>query len=158
MTGVVSALPYIVGAVSIILWSRHSDRHVERTHHTAIPILVAALGIGMSTLFGSPALKMVSLSVAGFGIFAGLPVFWTLPTVFLSGSAAAAGIAMINSIGNLAGFVGPFAMGWIKDASGSYTGGLLFLSAVCVIAAVVVILLGHDATLERIPPELEAEP
>ena len=158
MTGVVAALPYIVGAVSIILWSRHSDRHVERTHHTAIPIFVAALGIGMSTLFGSPALKMVSLSIAGFGIFAGLPVFWTLPTVFLSGSAAAAGIAMINSIGNLAGFVGPFAMGWIKDASGSYTGGLLFLSAVCVIAAVVVILLGHDATLERIPPELEAEP
>ena len=158
MTGVVSALPYIVGAVSIVLWSHHSDRHVERTYHTAIPILVAATGIGMSTVFDNPVMRMVAFCVAGFGIFAGLPVFWTLPTVFLSGSAAAAGIAMINAIGNLAGFAGPYAMGWIKDATGSYTGGLLALSAVCVIAAVVVILLGHDATLERLPPELEAEP
>ncbi len=153
LTGVVSALPYVVGSVSIVLWSRRSDRHVERTYHTAIPILVAAIGIGMSTLFDDPAMKMVALSVAGFGIFAGLPVFWTLPTVFLSGAAAAAGIAMINSIGNLAGFAGPYAMGWIKDATGSYTGGLLSLSMVCVISAIVVALLGHDASLERIPTE-----
>jgi ACS family tartrate transporter-like MFS transporter len=155
LTGVVSALPYVVGSVSIVLWSRRSDRRVERTYHTAIPILVAATGIGMSTVFDDPAMKMVALSVAGFGIFAGLPVFWTLPTVFLSGAAAAAGIAMINSIGNLAGFAGPYAMGWIKDATGSYTGGLLSLSMVCVISAVVVVLLGHDASLERIPPELD---
>ena len=155
LTGVVSALPYVVGSVSIVLWSRRSDRHVERTYHTAIPILVAAIGIGMSTVFDDPAMKMVALSVAGFGIFAGLPVFWTLPTVFLSGAAAAAGIAMINSIGNLAGFAGPYAMGWIKDATGSYTGGLLSLSMVCVISAIVVVLLGHDASLERIPPELD---
>jgi MFS transporter, ACS family, tartrate transporter len=155
LTGVVSALPYVVGSVSIVLWSRRSDRRVERTYHTAIPILVAATGIGMSTVFDDPAMKMVALSVAGFGIFAGLPVFWTLPTVFLSGAAAAAGIAMINSIGNLAGFAGPYAMGWIKDATGSYTGGLLSLSMVCVISAIVVVLLGHDASLERIPPELD---
>jgi ACS family tartrate transporter-like MFS transporter len=155
LTGVVSALPYVVGSVSIVLWSRRSDRHVERTYHTAIPILVAAIGIGMSTVFDDPAMKMVALSVAGFGIFAGLPVFWTLPTVFLSGAAAAAGIAMINSIGNLAGFAGPYAMGWIKDATGSYTGGLLSLSMVCVISAIVVVLLGHDASLERVPPELD---
>ena len=153
LTGVVSALPYVVGSVSIVLWSRRSDRHVERTYHTAIPILVAATGIGLSTVFDDPAMKMVALSVAGFGIFAGLPVFWTLPTVFLSGAAAAAGIAMINSIGNLAGFAGPYAMGWIKDATGSYTGGLLSLSMVCVISAIVVVLLGHDASLERIPSE-----
>jgi MFS transporter, ACS family, tartrate transporter len=155
LTGVVSALPYVVGSVSIVLWSRRSDRRVERTYHTAIPILVAATGIGMSTVFDDPAMKMVALSVAGFGIFAGLPVFWTLPTVFLSGAAAAAGIAMITSIGNLAGFAGPYAMGWIKDATGSYTGGLLSLSMVCVISAIVVVLLGHDASLERIPPELD---
>jgi ACS family tartrate transporter-like MFS transporter len=155
LTGVVSALPYVVGSVSIVLWSRRSDRRVERTYHTAIPILVAATGIGMSTVFDDPTMKMVALSVAGFGIFAGLPVFWTLPTVFLSGAAAAAGIAMINSIGNLAGFAGPYAMGWIKDATGSYTGGLLSLSMLCVISAIVVVLLGHDASLERLPPELD---
>jgi ACS family tartrate transporter-like MFS transporter len=71
---------------------------------------------------------MISLCVAGFGIFACLPAFWTLPTAFLSGAAAAAGIAVINSIGNLAGFAGPFAMGWIKDHTGSYNGGLLLLA------------------------------
>ena len=149
LTGFVSALPYVVGAFAIVLWSRHSDRHVERTYHTAIPMLVAALGIGLSTAFDDPAMKMAALSVAGFGIFGGLAVFWTLPTVFLSGPAAAAGIAMINAIGNLAGFFGPYATGWIKDATGSYTGGLLALSAVCLIAMVVVILLGHDVSLEH---------
>ena len=73
-------------------------------------------------------MKMVALSVAGFGIFGCLPVFWTFPTAFLSGAAAAGGIALINSIGNLAGFAGPYAMGRIKDVTGSYTGGLLSLA------------------------------
>jgi ACS family tartrate transporter-like MFS transporter len=148
-TGFVSALPYAVAVVSIVLWGRRSDRRLERTYHTAIPLFVAAAGIGASTLFDDPAMKMAALSVAGFGIFAGLPVFWTLPTAFLSGAAAAGGIAMINAIGNLAGFAGPYAMGWIKDATGSYTGGLLSLSAVCIMAMVVVILLGHDSSLEH---------
>ena len=74
-------------------------------------------------------MKMMALSIAGFGIFGCLPVFWTFPTAFLSGAAAAGGIALINSIGNLAGFAGPFAVGRIKDLTGSYTGGLLSLSA-----------------------------
>ena len=82
---------------------------------------------------------MIALSIAGFGIFACLPVFWTLPTAFLSGAAAAGGIAMINSIGNLAGFAGPYAMGWIRDATGSYTGGLLSLSAAGFVSAIIVI-------------------
>ena len=75
-------------------------------------------------------MKMMAFCVAGFGIFGSMPVFWTLPTAFLSGTAAAGGIAMINSIGNLAGFAGPYAMGWIKDSTGSYAGGLLSLAAV----------------------------
>ena len=96
-------------------------------------------------------LKMIAICVAGFGIFASLPVFWTLPTAFLSGASAAAGIAAINSIGNLAGFAGPFAMGWIKDQTGSYAGGLLLLSALGVMAIGIVLALGHDSTLERAP-------
>ena len=80
-----------------------------------------------------------------------LPVFWTLPTAVLSGSAAAAGIAVINSIGNLAGFFGPYAMGWIKDATGSFAGGLLLIAALAVLAMVVVLALGHDRALERVP-------
>ena len=150
-TGLVAALPYVVGLVSIVLWGRRSDRKVERRFHTAFPLCVAAAGIGISTALDDPTMKMVALSIAGFGIFGCLPVFWTLPTAFLSGPAAAGGIAIINSIGNLAGFAGPFAMGRIKDLTGSYTGGLLSLAAVGIIAAVIVVVIGHDHSLERAP-------
>ena len=98
---------------------------------------------------------MIALCVAGFGIFACLPVFWTMPTAFLSGAAAAAGIAVINSIGNLAGFAGPFAMGWIRDHTGSYTGGLLLLAGLGIIAVGTVLTLGHDDALERAPAVAE---
>lgn len=151
-TGLVSALPYVVGTFAIVWWGRRSDAKMERRFHTAFPIFVAAAGIAISTQLPDPVMKMVALSVAGFGIFGCLAVFWTLPTAFLSGSAAAAGIAAINSIGNLAGFAGPFAMGYIKDLTGSYNGGLLSLSVVALIAMVIVLLLRHDRSLEQLPP------
>jgi D-galactonate transporter len=149
LTTLVSATPYAVGLIGMVWWGRRSDRTVERRFHAAFPLFVAAAGIAVSTALNDPTLKMVSLCVAGFGIFACLPVFWTLPTAFLSGAAAAAGIAVINSIGNLAGFAGPFAMGWIKDHTGSYAGGLLLLAALGIIAMGIVLTLGHDKTLER---------
>ena len=91
------------------------------------------------------------LSMAGFGVFANLPVFWTLPAAFLSGASAAAGIAIINALGNLAGFVGPYAMGWIKDATGSFGGGLLLIAALALISCIAVMLLRHDRALEAAP-------
>jgi ACS family tartrate transporter-like MFS transporter len=147
LTTLVSAAPYAVGLVAMIWWGRRSDRVAERRFHAAFPLFVAAAGIAVSTVLDDPTLKMISLCVAGFGIFACLPVFWTLPTAFLSGAAAAAGIAVINSIGNLAGFAGPFAMGWIKDHTGSYTGGLLLLAGLGNIAMGIVLTLGHDKSL-----------
>lgn len=93
---------------------------------------------------------MTALSAAGFGIFASMPVFWTLPTVFLSGAAAAGGIALINSIGNHAGFAGPYVMGWTKDVTGSYTAGLLSLSAAGVIAIVIVLALKDEDSPEPV--------
>ena len=142
--GVVAALPYVVGLVSIVAWSRRSDRKMERRFHLAFPLFVASVGIAVSTLFDDPTLKMASLSVAGFGIFGALPVFWTFPAAFLSGAAAAGGIALINSIGNLAGFTGPFAVGRIKDLTGSYTGGLLTLSAAGLVAMIIVLVFPHQ--------------
>ena len=150
-TSLVSALPYVVGTFAIIWWGRRSDTKQERRLHTAFPIFIAASGIAISTLLPDPTMKMVALSIAGFGIFGCLSVFWTLPTAFLSGPAAAAGIAAINSIGNLAGFAGPYAMGFIKDATGSFNGGLLCLSAVGFIAMIIVLLLRHDQSLEHSP-------
>jgi nitrate/nitrite transporter NarK len=117
---------------------------------------VAGIFIGLSTVFDNPVPKMACLSIAGFGVFAVLPIFWTLPTAFLSGAAAAAGIAMINALGNLAGFIGPYAMGWIKDATGSFSGGLLFIAACGLVAMIIVILLPHEehvatAEMEHLP-------
>jgi len=151
MTTVVAAIPYAVGTIAMVWWGRRSDHVGERRWHVAIPLIIAAAGIAGSTVLDDPTLKMISFCVAGFGIFACLPVFWTLPTAFLSGAAAAAGIAVVNSIGNLAGFAGPFAMGWIKDHTGSYTGGLLLLAGLGIIAMGIVLSLRHDDALERVP-------
>ena len=149
--GLVAALPYVVGLVSIVLWGRRSDRMRERRFHLAFPLFVASAGIAISTALDDPTMKMAALSVAGFGIFGCLPVFWTFPAAFLSGAAAAGGIALINSIGNLAGFVGPYVMGRIKDATGSYTGGLLSLSAAGLIAMIVVLAFPRDHAIEHVP-------
>ena len=156
-TGLVTSLPYMVGAIGMILWGRRSDRKLERKWHVAIPLLVAAGGIAASTALDDPVLKMIALSIAGFGIFGCLPVIWTLPAAFLSGAAAAGGIAAVNSLGNLAGFFGPYAMGWIKDSTGSFAAGLLCLSGAGLIGVAAVLLLRHDSALENAPEPLVEE-
>ena len=151
MTGLVTAIPYVVGSIGMVWYSRRSDRKLERKGHAAVALAIAAAGLVAATLTEDPMLKMLAFSVSAFGVFAVLPVFWTLPTAFLSGPAAAAGIAIINSIGNLSGFVGPFAMGRIKDATGNFNGGLLLIAAFVVIAMVIVLVLHHDTSLEKAP-------
>jgi ACS family tartrate transporter-like MFS transporter len=111
-----------------------------------------AVGFVAAALLNDPYLKMISIAVAAFGIFSVLPVFWTLPTAFLSGTGAAAGIAAINSIGNLGGYFGPQIFGIIKDATHSDFGGLLFLAAFAVMAAALILALGHNPALERATP------
>ncbi len=150
-TGFVVALPYVIGTVGMVVWGRRSDRKKERKGHAAVALFIAAAGIGVSTLLDDPTLKMIAFTVAGFGIFASLPVIWTLPTAYLSGPAAAGGIAVVNSIGNLSGFFGPYAMGYIKDQTGSYAGGLWTLAAAGLIGMVIVLALRHDPRLEQAP-------
>ncbi|MGC1351191.1 MAG: MFS transporter [Xanthobacteraceae bacterium] len=150
-TGWVTAIPYAIGAIFMVWYGYHSDATGERKGHTAIGLLIAAAGIAASTLTGNPALTIIAFTIGACGVFGTLPVFWTLPTAVLSGTAAAAGIAAINSIGNLAGFAGPYAMGWIKDQTGSFTGGLLLIAALAIIAMAIVLALGHNPALERAP-------
>jgi ACS family tartrate transporter-like MFS transporter len=150
-TGLVSALPYVVGSVGMVWFAYRSDKQMERKGHVAVALALAAIGIGMSSLFDDPIMKMLLLSIGAFGVFAVLPVFWTLPTAFLSGASAAAGIAVINSVGNLAGFFGPFVMGALKDATGTYAAGLWVISACAVIGMGVVLALHHDRKLEEAP-------
>ena len=149
--GLITAVPYVVGTVSMVLWGRRSDRRMERKADVAIPLFVAAAGIAAAAVFDQPVLKMACLTIAAFGVFSCLPVFWTLPAAFLSGPAAAAGIAIINSLGNLSGFAGPYAMGWIKDTTGSFAGGLLLIAALALVGMVAVLLLRHDRALEHVP-------
>ena len=143
-TGFVTAIPYAVGAIGMVLWGMRSDRHAERKWHTIIPAGVAALGLALSATTDDPTMKMLALSIAGFGIFAVLSMFWTLPTAYLSGTAAAAGIAFMNSVGNLSGFLGPYMMGYMKDLTGEYTAGLYILAGCAAMAVAILLALGHD--------------
>ena len=117
LNGWISAIPYVVGFFGMMWWGLRSDLKGERTPH-----LVIALWRSPRSASASPAsstiryLKMLALSFGSFGVFASLPIFWTLPTAILGAGTAAAGIAAINSLGNLSGYFGPFVMGYIKDA------------------------------------------
>jgi len=150
------AIPYAVGAVGMVLWVRRSDRTGERKLHTAIPAFVACLGLALVPFASDPVVEVVLLCVAALGIFAMLPVFWTLPTAFLTGTAAAGGIALVNSIGNLSGYVGPQVIGLIKDKTGGYDGGIWFLAACAFVAGVIVLLLGHKPEFEKLPDRAAA--
>ncbi|MGI4801770.1 MAG: MFS transporter [Janthinobacterium lividum] len=147
----ISAVPFVIGVIATLVWGRLSDQTGNRKGLTATALLLIAVGIGAAAMIEDPLVKMICFCVASFGIFGTLAVFWTLPTSFLSGMAAAGGIAVINSIGNLAGFVGPYAMGAIKDATNSYQGGLIMLSVLALIAMLIVLMLRHDRHLEAVP-------
>jgi ACS family tartrate transporter-like MFS transporter len=150
-TGFVSAIPFAVAAAGMIWYGRRSDRRMERRSHCAIAFMICAIGLMATALLPSPTLRLIALCVAAFGAWSTLPVFWSMPTAFLSGAAAAAGVAYINSIANVAGFIGPFVMGWIRDATGSFDGGLLVIASVCIGSAIAVLCVTHDPELERTP-------
>ena len=154
-TGLLAALPYAAGAAAMVWWGMRSDQTGERKYHTAIAILVAAAGIGGSGLVDGSVAKVLLLTVGAMGTYACLPVFWTLPTAFLSGPAAAGGIAIINALGNLSGYFGPAATGYLKDRTGSYSAGFLLMAALALVAMAVVLVLSHDAQLERLPAPAE---
>jgi D-galactonate transporter len=143
--GLLTMIPYGLAAAAMVLTSRSSDRHGERRWHTAGAGLVGGLGLVLSGVFGGDVtLAMAALSLATMGILTTLPLFWTLPTSMLRGSAAAAGIALINSVGNLAGFVSPFMVGSIKDATGSATMGLYVLAGSLFLGGMLVLLATRE--------------
>jgi MFS family permease len=150
--GMVSALPYLCAFVAMIYWGYHSDLHGERTWHVAGAALVAAGGLAACVLIGvgHPVLTMIALCVAMMGQQALVPTFWSLPSAMLTGVALAGGLAMINAVGNLGGWAGPFVYGLIKDATGSADIGLLCLAVGPLVTAIAVILAGHDRRLERL--------
>ncbi|MDB5564654.1 MAG: D-galactonate transporter [Tardiphaga sp.] len=142
--GFLNALPGVVAVVAMVLWARHSDRSGERTWHVVGACLLASLGLVLAGFAGSVIAVLLALTLVNVGISSAKPPLWSMPTMFLSGSAAAAGIATINSIGNLGGFVGPAMIGWIKDLTGSFQGGLFFVAALLVLSAVLTLVLARS--------------
>jgi ACS family tartrate transporter-like MFS transporter len=147
-TGFVTAIPYLFGTIAMILWARHSDATRERVFHVGAPLLLTAAALGVSSYLTEPTTTMAVLTIAAVGIFCTFAVFWTLPTAWLSGTAAAGAIALINSIGNLAGFGGPYLIGWVKETTGSTSTGLLVLAVLPLIGGLLVFFGGHETKTE----------
>ena len=149
--GFVTAIPYAVAIVGMIVIPRYSDRTGERKAVVSISLAVAAAAFVASTVIG-PVAAIGALAIGLFFLLGVHGVFWTMPTALLSGAAAAAGIAAINSIGNIGGFVGPYLVGLVKDATGSTDGGLIALAALLAIGSVIALKVAHEKDLEA-PPE-----
>jgi ACS family tartrate transporter-like MFS transporter len=143
--GFLNMVPPTVSVVAMVLWARHSDRSGERSWHVVLACLAASAGLFLAGSSAGLFAVVMALTVVNIGISSAKPPLWSMPTLFLSGPAAAAGIATINSIGNLGGFVGPSMIGWIKDRTGSFAGGLYFVAALLVLSAAVTLLLARRA-------------
>jgi D-galactonate transporter len=145
--GFVSALPYLIGAIGMVVWGRLSDATGERKYHTAAAMAVACGSLALSTLVADSTYKMALISIAGFGMFAYLAPFWSIPSAFLRGPALAAGVAAINSIANIAGFAGPYIVGYIRNVTGSFEGGLLGVSALGGLAIILLLMMRVERTV-----------
>jgi MFS transporter, ACS family, tartrate transporter len=128
-TGLVTAIPYIIGTAGLLLWGWSSDRTQERRWHFIVASAVGCAGLTFAGWQGSTYAGLAGITIAVIGLYGSRTAFWPMPSLFLTGTAAAAGIAQINAIGNLGGYLGPFAVGWIKDATNSFEMGLYFLAA-----------------------------
>jgi ACS family tartrate transporter-like MFS transporter len=149
--GLVAALPSLVAVPAILFCGWNADRTGARVAHVAVPFLCAAGGFVLAAVTSSPLLGLLGLVIGTAGIGAGSPSVWVLPTSLLTGTASAAGLALINSAGSTGGFLGPYVIGWVRDATGSFAVSLLFLAAVMAGAALVAILLGRRMRAELRP-------
>jgi ACS family tartrate transporter-like MFS transporter len=140
--GALTALPYLISAPVMLLWGRHSDRRRERIRHVALPALMSAAGLVAAVLWPSGVLPLLALGVATVGIYATLGPFWGLPPIFLTKTAAAGGIALINSVGNLGGFLGPSIVGWALETTRSSAAGFVAIAACLAVSVAAVFTVG----------------
>ena len=152
-TGLVAIIPPAFGAAAMIWWGRKSDRAMERKYHLFAVMALAAIGIAAAAFVNHPVLKMACLTLSAMGVYASSPVFWTLAPNFLTGPSAAVGIAFINSVAALGAFVAPWLIGLIKDATGSFSYGLLMLAVLVAAGGFLVLSIEHDIVLEHAPEQ-----
>lgn len=140
--GLVTSIPYAVAAIVMVPWAWHSDRTGERVWHVAIPAIVGGVTIPAALYMTDVYLAMVAVTLCTCAVMCALPVFWSLPSSFLTGAAAAGGIALINSLGNLSGFGGPYITGWLTDLTGNSKVALWVVGTLSLAAAALVVALG----------------
>ena len=155
--GLVTSIPYLVGAVAMILWGRHADKKQERVWHVAGPLILGSIAIPIALYLGNPILVMLFVTITAVGHYSALPNIWSLPSRFLTGAAAAGGIALINSLGNISGFAAPYITGGLSDLTGSEKAGLWVAGACMLAAAVVTLALGAAPRPAASPVEAQAE-
>jgi ACS family tartrate transporter-like MFS transporter len=141
-TGFVAAIPALAMAIAMIVSGRHADRTRERVWHVAAPFLISAAGFAAAAFTDSPVISLIGLVVGAAGIGGATPNIWIFPTTLLTRTAAA-GLALINSVGSLGGFFGPAIIGWVRQSTGSFSGALLFLAGVSAATAVIALILGR---------------
>jgi MFS transporter, ACS family, tartrate transporter len=138
-SALIVAIPFTVGAIALVIWAQHSDRTGERVWHVALPTLLAAITVPVALYMRSPAGAMAIISLTAIGIYAAFPVFWYLPSTFLTGTAAASGIAVVNTMGAVAGFAAPYITGWLLDLTGTSKAGLWVVGVVMSASAIVLL-------------------
>jgi MFS transporter, ACS family, tartrate transporter len=149
LTPLVNAIPFAVCAVVMVLWSNHSDKSMERNWHAAIPAALAGLALIACAFLQNPILTTVALTLGITGIFCYVSIFWAVPSAMLTGAAAAAGLALINAVANLGSFAGPYALGWVKDVTGSFSLGIVALGLGPLAAAVIAASLRAATRFEK---------
>jgi sugar phosphate permease len=146
--GFISAVPYLFASLGMMAWAWHVDRTGKKIFHLALTCFLAAIGLGLSVVSGALLPALTGLTLALVGVTAARAVFWTIPTRFLTGVAAAGGLAFINTIGTLGGFAGPYLMGELRQLTGSFESGLLAMAAIMVVATLLAASLKLIVTRE----------
>ena len=149
--GLITAIPYLPAAAALFFVTRHATKHGVKPGHIIIPAVAGAVSIPLALFAGSPALTIAVITVTACAIFSALPNFWTVPTQFLTGVAAAAGIALINTMGNIAGFAAPYVTGWLNDLTGGYRVPMFVVGGFMLLSAVLMFLLSRHGRVEQVP-------
>jgi len=149
--GLIAAVPYAVGAVSMLLWARLASRSRNRLPYVVAALALAAVALAVSVTLDDPLQKMVAITVTVASILSFQATFWAIPSGFLTGRAAAGGLALIVSVGNLGGFAGPFLIGLIRDATHGFTYPLLTVAGILLVGTVSMLLLGDPARQKADP-------
>jgi ACS family tartrate transporter-like MFS transporter len=150
VVGFLIMIPNLVGLVGMILVSRHSDRTLERRYHMGIPVAFGGIALLLLGVTHSPALSIALLSCVALGVYSCLPVFFALPSEFLTGFSAAAGIALVTSVANLGGFAGPYAVGFICQSTGSLYTGLACAGISLVLSGTLALILPGVAVADSV--------